>query len=107
MMESKGTPMNKARRNLIQKAIKVLETGNDVDQALAILEDVLYAEEDAYDNIPENLQSSWRAEESEEAIDALNDAIELLADLQTVGNVDEDKTKDKVQESIGYLEEII
>ena len=107
MMESKGTPMNKARRNLIQKAIKVLETGNDVDQALAILEDVLYAEEDAYDNIPENLQSSWRAEESEEAIDALNDAIELLADLQTVGNVDEDKTKDKVQEAIGYLEEII
>ena len=107
MMESKGTPMNKARRNLIQKAIKVLETGNDVDQALAILEDVLYAEEDAYDNIPENLQSSWRAEESEEAIDALNDAIELLADLQTVGSVDEDETKDKVQESIGYLEEII
>ena len=107
MMESKGTPMNKARRKLIQKAINVLEMGNDADQALAILEDVLYAEEDAYDNIPENLQSSWRAEESEEAIDALNDAIELLADLQTVGNVDEDKTKDKVQEAIGYLEEII
>ena len=99
--------MNKARRKLIQKAINVLEMGNDADQALAILEDVLYAEEDAYDNIPENLQSSWRAEESEEAIDALNDAIELLADLQTVGNVDEDKTKDKVQEAIGYLEEII
>ena len=99
--------MNKARRKLIQKAINVLEMGNDADQALAILEDVLYAEEDAYDNIPENLQSSWRAEESEEAIDALNDAIELLADLQTVGSVDEDETKDKVQEAIGYLEEII
>ena len=92
---------------MIQKAIDILEMGDGVDQALAILEDVLYAEEDAYDNIPENLQGSWRAEDSEEAIDALNDAIELLADLQTVGSVDEDETKDKVQESIGYLEEII
>ena len=56
--------MNKVRRKKIQKAINILEIDNDIDQALAILEDVLYDEEDAYDNIPENLQSSWRAEES-------------------------------------------
>ena len=107
MMESKGTPMNKARRKLIQKAINVLEMGNDADQALAILEDVLYAEEDAYDNIPENLQGSLRAEESEEAIDALNDAIDLLTDLQSSEGADEDETEDKIQEVIGCLEEII
>ena len=106
-MESKGPPMNKARRKKIQKAIDMLEMGNGVGQALAILEDVLYAEEDAYDNIPENLQASWRAEESEEAIDALNDAIDLLTDLQSSEAADEDETEDKIQEAIGCLEEIV
>lgn len=99
--------MNKARRKKIQKAIDMLETGNDVDQALAILEDVLYAEEDAYDNIPENLQGSWRAMDSEEAIDALNDAIELLTDIQSIDSADEDEVEDKIQEAIGCLEEIV
>lgn len=106
-MESKGTQMNKARRKMIQKAIDILEMGDSVDQALAILEDVLYAEEDAYDNIPENLQGSWRAEESEEAIDALNDAIDLLTDLQSSEGTDEDETEDRIQEAIGCLEEIV
>lgn len=98
--------MNKARRKMIQKAIDILEMGDSVDQALAILEDVLYAEEDAYDNIPENLQGSWRAEESEEAIDALNDAIDLLTDLQIAEDNGEDEMEEKIQEAIGYLEEI-
>ena len=92
---------------MIQKAIDILEMGDSVEQALAILEDVLYAEEDAYDNIPENLQGSWRAEESEEAIDALNDAIDLLTDLQAAECADEDEAEDKIQEAIGCLEEII
>ena len=99
--------MNKVRRKKIQKAIDILETGDGVDQALDILEEVLYAEEDAYDNIPENLQGSWRAEESEEAIDALNDAIDLLTDLQSSEGTDEDGTGDKIQEAIGCLEEIV
>ena len=98
--------MNKARRKMIQKAIDILEMGDGVDQALAILEDVLYAEEDAYDNIPEDLQGSWRAEESEEAIDALNDAIDLLTDIQSADSSDEDEKEDKAQEAIGCLEEI-
>ena len=99
--------MNKARRKKIQKAIDMLEMGDSVEQALAILEDVLYAEEDAYDNIPENLQGSWRAMDSEEAIDALNDAIDLLTDLQSAEDVDEDESEDKIQEAIGCLEEIV
>ena len=99
--------MNKARRKMIQKAIDILEMGDSVDQALAILEDVLYAEEDAYDNIPENLQGSWRAMDSEEAIDALNDAIDLLTDLQSSEGAEEDETDDKIQEAIGCLEEIV
>lgn len=99
--------MNKARRKKIQKAIDILETGDGVDQALDILEEVLYAEEDAYDNIPENLQGSWRAEESEEAIDALNDAIDLLTDLQSSEDAHKDEIEDKIQEAIGCLEEIV
>ena len=99
--------MNKARRKMIQKAIDIFEMGDSLEKVLAILEDVLYAEEDAYDNIPENLQGSWRAEESEEAIDALNDAIELLTELQSSENADEDEEEDKIQEAIGCLEEIV
>lgn len=99
--------MNKARRKKIQKAIDMLEMGDGIGQVLAILEDVLYDEEDAYDNIPENLQGSWRAMESEEAIDALNDAIDLLTDLQSSEGADEDEKEDKVLEAIGYLEEIV
>ena len=99
--------MNKARRKKIQKAIDILETGDGVDQALDILEEVLYTEEDAYDNIPENLQGSWRAMDSEEAIDALNDAIELLTDIQSIDSADEDEVEDKIQEAIGCLEEIV
>ena len=99
--------MNKVRRKKIQRVIDMLEMGDGVAHALAILEDVLYAEEDAYDNIPENLQGSWRAEESEEAIDALNDAIELLTDIQSIDSADEDEVEDKIQEAIGCLEEIV
>ena len=99
--------MNKTRQKKIQKAIDMLEMGDGVDQALDILEEVLYAEEDAYDNIPENLQGSWRAMDSEEAIDALNDAIELLTDIQSIDSADEDEVEDKIQEAIGCLEEIV
>ena len=99
--------MNKVRRKKIQRVIDMLEMGDGVAHALAILEDVLYAEEDAYDNIPENLQGSWRAMDSEEAIDALNDAIELLTDIQSIDSADEDEVEDKIQEAIGCLEEIV
>ena len=99
--------MNNARRKMIREAIDILEMRKGTDHALDILENVLYNEEDAYDNIPENLQSSWRAMDSEEAIDALNDAIELLTELQSAEGVDEDETEDKIQEAIGCLEEIV
>lgn len=99
--------MNNARQKKIQKAIDMLEMGDGIGQVLAILEDVLYDEEDTYDNIPENLQGSWRAMESEEAIDAMNDAIELLTDIQSADSSDEDEKEDKIQEAIGCLEEIV
>lgn len=84
----------------------MLEMGESVDQVLDILESVLFDEEDAYDNIPENLQGSWRAMESEDAIDALNDAIDLLTDMQSASDADADETEDKIQEAIDALEGI-
>ena len=98
--------MNYARRKMIRKAIGMLEMGESVDQVLDILESVLFDEEDAYDNIPENLQGSWRAMESEDAIDALNDAIDLLTDIQSASDADADEPEDKIQEAIDALEGI-
>ena len=64
--------MNKARREKI----------NSVKEELANLSSVVEAlrdeEQDYYDNMPENLQSSERAELSEAAIDALDTALDSM-----------------------------
>lgn len=64
--------MNKKRREKISKAVISLE------EILTLVEEILDEEQDAYDNMPENLQSSMRAEESEEAIDTLGEAMENI-----------------------------
>lgn len=64
--------MNKDRRKSISDNIKLLEN------IKSKLEDILSDEEMYFDNMPENLQGSIRGEESENAIDALNEAIENL-----------------------------
>ena len=64
--------MNKERRNKIVKII------NDIENIKSNLQDVLSDEEFAFDNMPENLQSSMRGEESEEAIEILSEAIDAL-----------------------------
>lgn len=64
--------MNKKRR---------AEISNNLYTLIMIkenIESILSAEEDAYDSIPENLQNSDRAMDSEEAIDNLNDGIEYI-----------------------------
>ena len=45
------------------------------------LEGILWDEQNYYDNIPENLQFSERAEASEEAINQIEDAIDDLNDV--------------------------
>lgn len=64
--------MNKIRRKEIAKAIELIE------QAREILEAVNDEEQEALDNMPENLQGSERYEYSEECISTLEDAIEAL-----------------------------
>lgn len=59
--------MNKNRRKRLAEAKELLE------QAFSIIEEVKDEEQEAYDNIPENLQSSERSEDIEEYIDKLED----------------------------------
>lgn len=64
--------MNKARRKEIARAIELME------QAREILEAVMEEEQEAFDNLPENLQSSERGEAMEEYISTLEDSIDAL-----------------------------
>lgn len=73
--------MNKARRANIK------ETVNLIGRAKWMLESILDEEQEYYDNIPENLQTSQRAEDSEDAISNLEDAISNLE--EAIGNLEE------------------
>lgn len=64
--------MNKKRRERVLKAV------NSLEEISTIVEEILDEEQDAYDNMPENLLSSMRAEESEEAIETLDEAMESI-----------------------------
>lgn len=72
--------MNKARRKEIQKVIRNIET---------LIQCILSEEQESFDNMPENLQGSWRGTESEDAqgslesaIDALEEAIACLGEIE-------------------------
>lgn len=74
--------MNKQRRKSILEVIKSIET------IKSELDDILFDEQDYFDNMPENLQGSIRGEQSEEAIDMLDSAInsldEAISSLQEI-----------------------
>ena len=84
--------MNKARRKRIASVIHTLENIIDYDLIESVkdeLEDILYEEEDAYDNMPENLQYSMRGEESSDAIDSLQEAVDALEEaIDTLNELD-------------------
>ena len=67
--------MNKLRRKSISDNMKLLKN------IKSNLEDILSDEEMYFDNMPENLQGSLRGEESESAIDMLNESIETLEEV--------------------------
>ena len=64
--------MNKERRNKIKKIIQ------EIERIKNNLQTILQDEEFAFDNMPENLQSSMRGEESEEAIECISEAVDNL-----------------------------
>lgn len=66
--------MNNARRKELSKIINMLEQAKDA------LEPVLYEEQDCFDNIPENMQYSLRAQDMENAVARLEDALDDIED---------------------------
>ena len=64
--------MNKQRRKEIHDIL------SEIQNIKSKLEMVQMNEEMAFDSMPENLQYSMRGEESQEAIDVMNSAVESL-----------------------------
>lgn len=81
--------MNNARRRRISELKTQIDfANNQLKDANKKLSSILSEEQDAFDNIPEGLQSSYRGMCSEDAIDSmeeasekLDEAIELLNDI--------------------------
>lgn len=74
--------MNKERRKELNKAIKLLE------EAQEIIACVMDEEQEAYDNLPEGIQSSEKGEEMDENVsdmdncgDTIQDVIDDLCDI--------------------------
>ena len=66
--------MNRVRRQQIE-AVKA-----QLDELSDRIDAILSDEQDYYDNIPENLQTSDRATMSEDAISSLESAIDSISD---------------------------
>lgn len=73
--------MNNKRRQQIGKVIEQLEVSRDE------IADILDAEQQSFDNMPESLMESERGEQSQNAIDLLDEAISNLDDA--INNLEE------------------
>ena len=98
--------MNKARRKELSDVIRelnVVQDRDDLYSCITTLDNIKDDEQYYYDNIPENLQYSQRAESSEQAIEYMEEALDLLNDVY---NEDEfDKDSEVIQEAIEKIEE--
>lgn len=85
--------MNQKRRDSISKSITDIENlkkkienvdfRDGIAEVLSNVETVLDGERDAFENLPEGLKNSFRGMESEEAIENLEKAIDLISDKLT------------------------
>ena len=73
--------MNNERRKQIRQWI------SKVEALKSELENILWDEQNYYDSIPENLQSSARGEDSEMAIECIEEAIDIIS--EAIDKVDE------------------
>lgn len=89
--------MNNQRRKQIRNIEKNIDMAYNtcdeffIDSIISDIEDVLMEEESCYDNLPESLQYSERAYKMEVAIDNLQEAIDVLEDIDfDVDDFDDD-----------------
>ena len=75
-MIRKDEAMNSERRKRIREAVGFLETAKD------IVTDVCSDEQNALDNMPENLQWSDRYTAMEDAVSAMEDAVSSIDEAQ-------------------------
>ena len=66
--------MNDLRRKRLKEAVELIE------QSTAVIEEIKDEEQEALENLPENLQESERADNMQECIDSLE---EIYEDLET------------------------
>lgn len=81
--------MNKLRRKAIRDLIAKLSGVQDKDSlgdCINNLEDILDEESECFENIPENLQDSQRALDSEDAIGIMEDVLDELNDAYENGD---------------------
>ena len=98
--------MNKARRKELSKVVNELNRIKDKDalyDCINTLESIRDDEQDYYDNIPENLQYSQRAEDSEAAIENMEEALDLLNELYEADGFDKDS--ELIEEAIEKIED--
>jgi hypothetical protein len=70
--------MNNDRRKALAAVVKQLEAFPDLDELQGELETILDDEQEAFDNLPESLQQGERGQTMEAAINAMQEAIDML-----------------------------
>ena len=97
--------MNKTRRKELSEVVRALSAVKDKDDLYSIineLDSIKDDEQDYYDNIPENLQYSQRAEDSEQAIDNMDEALDLLNEAYNADEFDNELIQgaiDKIEDA--------
>lgn len=72
-----GETVNETKRKSLRDALSL------ISRAIIITESVCNKEQDAMDNLPENLQCTERFEAMENAVDNLNDAVEKMEEAKS------------------------
>ena len=101
--------MNKERRKSLEAAVKFIgvalehyANGNEqLDQAIAYIQEVKDGEQEGHDNLPEGLQSGEKGQSMEENINLLQEAEDALTEFLDTGFEPIDSAHQTVVDVIG------
>jgi hypothetical protein len=104
--------MNKQRRKNINDVIKRLTAvqsefdKSELSDIKSDIEGIRDEEQDYFDNMPESLQGGEKGDAAQEAVNAMEDAIGYLEEVENDEIVEEQDVADKIQEAIDRLSDI-